>query len=139
MGGSVKPYPRARSSGWFFFLVLQCLVTKAFQGGKNSNRLSLIYFFFFQSPILGGFLTLYTSSSFILALHLLIMQDATSVLVSSAAFSNFLWVAATKVYYSGGYFLINAARSFSCGHLMRRWQLFLELLLHHAPMAGPQC
>ena len=24
-----------------------------------------------------------------------------------------------------------------CGHLMWRWQLLLELLLHHAPMAGP--
>ena len=44
----MKPYPRARSLGWFFFLVLQCLVTKAFQGGKNSNRLSLISFFFFS-------------------------------------------------------------------------------------------
>ena len=55
MGGSVKPYPRARSSGWFFFLVLQCLVTKAFQGGKNSNRLSLISFFFFNLPFLEGF------------------------------------------------------------------------------------
>ena len=25
----------------------------------------------------------------------------------------------------------------SCGYLMRRWQPLLELLLHHAPMAGP--
>ena len=57
----MKPYPQARSKGWFFFLVLQCLVTKAFQGGKNSNRLSLISFFFFFSnlPFLEGFSVIY--------------------------------------------------------------------------------
>ena len=27
----------------------------------------------------------------------------------------------------------------SCGYLMLRWQPFLGLLLHHAPMAGPLC
>ena len=27
----------------------------------------------------------------------------------------------------------------SCGYLMRRWQPFLGLLLHHAPMASPLC
>ena len=99
------------------------------------SSLSPPLFLFFS----GGFLTLYIPFELILALHLLIMHVATRVVIPSAAFSNFLWVAATKVYYPGGHFLINAARSFSCGHLMRRWQLHLELLLHHAPMAGPQC
>ena len=108
VGGSVKLYPRAWFEGWFFFLVLQCLVTKAFQDGTNSNRLPSINF---SCPILGGFLTLYTSFPLILALHLLIMQVATWVLVPSATFSNFLWVAATKVILFRGHFLINAVKS----------------------------
>ena len=110
-GGSVKVYPRAWFEDWFFFLVLQCL--EAFQGGKNSNPLSLISFF--RPPIPGGLLTLYTSSPRILALHLLIMQVATWVFVSSATFFNLLWVAATKVILFKGHFLINAARSSAMG------------------------
>ena len=108
VGGSVKLYPRAWFEGWFFFLVLQCLVTKAFQDGTNSNRLPSINF---SCPIPGGFLTLYTSFPLILALHLLIMQVATWVLIPSATFSNFLWVAATKVILFKGHFLINAVKS----------------------------
>ena len=75
----------------------------------------------------------------ILALHLLIMQVTSRVLVPTAAFPNLLWVAATKAALFRGHFLINAARTFSCGHLMRRWQFLLELLLHQAIMADPLC
>ena len=45
MGGRVKVYPQAWSKDWFFFFVLRCLVTEAFQGGESSNRLPSIYFF----------------------------------------------------------------------------------------------
>ena len=55
MGGRVKVYPRAWSEDWFLFLVLRRLVTEAFQGGKNSNRLPSIYFFFYP-PFLEGLL-----------------------------------------------------------------------------------
>ena len=54
MGGRVKIYPWAWFDDWFFFLVLRCLVTEAFQGGKNSNRLPSISFF--DSPFLEGLL-----------------------------------------------------------------------------------
>ena len=112
VGGSVKLYPRAWSEDWFFFLVLQSLVTKAFQDGTNSNRLPSINLL---SCIPGGFLMLYTSFLLILALDLLIMQVTTWVFIPSAAFSNFLWVAATKVILFRGHFLINVARSLVVG------------------------
>ena len=54
MGGNVKLYPRAWSKDWLFFLILQCLVTKAFQGGKNSNCLSFLSLFP-PLPFLEGF------------------------------------------------------------------------------------
>ena len=54
MGGRVKVYPWAWFEDWFFFLVLRCLVTEAFQGGKNSNHLPSISFF--DSPFLEGLL-----------------------------------------------------------------------------------
>ena len=69
----------------------------------------------FLIPFPRGFLTLYTPFSLILALHLLIMQVATRVLVPSAAFPNFLWVAATKVVLFRGHFLINATKSLVVG------------------------
>ena len=112
VGGSVKLYPRAWSEDWFFFLVLQSLVTKTFQDGTNSNRLPSINLL---SCIPGGFLMLYTSFLLILALDLLIMQVTTWVFIPSAAFSNFLWVAATKVILFRGHFLINVARSLVVG------------------------
>ena len=51
----------------------------------------------------------------ILALNLLIMQVATWVLVPSATFLNFLWVAATNIVLFRGHFLINAARLLGVG------------------------
>ena len=69
----------------------------------------------FSIPFPRRFLTLYTPFSLILALHLLIMQVATWVLVPSTAFPNFLWVAATKAILLRGHFLINAAKSLVMG------------------------
>ena len=63
----------------------------------------------------GTFLTLYTSFSLMLAFHFVDMQVFTWVLVPSAALSNFLWVAATKVVLFRGHFLINVARSLAVG------------------------
>ena len=69
----------------------------------------------FSIPFPGGFLTLYIHFQLILALHLLIMQVTTRVLVSSAAFLNFLWVATTKAVLLRDHFFINAARSLVVG------------------------
>ena len=66
---------------------------------------------FSRSPILGGFLSLYTFFQSILTLHLLIVQVITRVLVPSATFPNPLWVAVTKAALFKGHFLINAART----------------------------
>ena len=62
-----------------------------------------------------GLLTLYIPFQLILALHLLIIQVTSRVLVPSAAFPNLLWVTATKVALFGGHFLINAARTLVVG------------------------
>ena len=73
----------------------------------------LLFSFFFS--FLEGFLHYISPFSLILALHLLIMQVATWVLVPSAAFPNLLWVAATKIVLFRGHFLINAARLLGVG------------------------
>ena len=105
----------------------------SFGGSKSCNRLSFIsllsssflfpfsppslppFFSLFLSVVLGGPLMLYTSFSLILAIHLLIMQVATWVSVSSVAFFNLLWVVANKVILFRSHFLINAAKLSATG------------------------
>ena len=108
-GEGRKFYPWASSKDWFFFLVLWWLATEAFGGGKSCDRL------FSSSLLPGGPFTLYISFSLILAVHLLVVQVATWVLVPFAAFFNLLWVAATKVILFRGHFFINAVRSSAVG------------------------
>ena len=91
----------------------------------------------------GRFLTLYTSFSLILALHLLIMQIVIWVLVPSTAFSNFLWVATTKVVLFRGHFLINAARllavDIQCGGDSFSWNCSSTILPWLAHCVSPFC
>ena len=112
------------------------LGNKGFEDDTNCYRLPS---FQFSAPFSSGSLTLYIPFQLILALHLLIMQVTSRVFVLLATFPNLLWVVATKAALFRDHFLINAARTFSYGHLMRRWQFLLELLLHQAPMADPLC
>ena len=55
----------------------------------------------------------------ILALHLLIIQATTWVLVPSDTLSGPLWVGATKVALFRGILYINAARKLAAEHLIR--------------------
>ena len=112
------------------------LGNKGFEDDTNCYRLPS---FQFSAPFSSGSLTLYIPFQLILALHLLIMQVTSRVFVLLATFPNLLWVVATKAALFRDHFLINAARTFSYGHLMWRWQFLLELLLHQAPMADPLC
>ena len=77
----------------------------------------------------------------ILALHLLIMQVVTRVLVPSAAFPNLLWVAVTKTVLLRGHFLINAARSLVvsiwCGGDSFSWNCFSTMLLWLSHCVSP--
>ena len=97
----------------------------------------------FSSPFPRGCLILYISFSLILALHLLIMQVATRMLVPSAASSNFLWVAATKVVLFKGHFLINVARSLVvgiyCGDDSFSWNCSSTMLPWLAHCVSPFC
>ena len=94
------PHPRS----FLFLLLLQCFVTKV------SKIIPIALVFPPQSRFLGGLLTLYIPFQLILALHLLIMQVTSQVLVSSTAFLNLLWVATTKAALFKGHFFINVAR-----------------------------
>ena len=95
------------------------------------NTISILYatmFFLSTSsppPFSGGFLTLYSPFWLILALHLLIMQVITRVLVPLNNFLNLLWVAVTKKTLFRGLFHINAARIFGGVHKM--WWLLPSL------------
>ena len=77
----------------------------------------------------------------ILALHLLIMQVVTWVLVPSAAFPNLPWVAATKTVLLRGHFLINAARSLVVGIWCEcdsfSWNCFSTMLLWLSHCVSP--
>ena len=105
-----------------------------------------------RSPILGGSLTLYTSLQSILALHLLIVQVTTRVLVPSATFPNPLWVAATKAALFRGHFLINAAKtlvgciqcrgdsfSLDCSCTIRLWVSYCTYPSHGGALGGCLC
>ena len=84
-----------------FLLILQCFVTKVSKIIQIARVL----------PFPRGLLTLYIPFQLILALHLLIMQVTSRVLVPLAALPNLLWVVATKAALFIGHFLINAART----------------------------
>ena len=135
-GGRVKVCPRAWSKDWLFFsLLLLCLVTKAFIGGRDCNRLPS----FFLSPLLGGQFPLYIPFPLILVVHLLIIHVATGVPVPSITPPQLAMSCGKQGGTIQGLFFHKYGQTVSCGHLMRRWQLLLELLLHHALIAVPLC
>ena len=97
---------------------------------------------FSQSPLYGGSLTLYSSLSMILALHLLIIQATTWVLIASDILSSPLWVKIANAALFRGLLHINAARKSAIEHSMRWQQLSLRYFLAsstfvmHAPIIG---
>ena len=76
-------------------------------------------FFSPPPPIPLRFLTLYTSHWLIFALHLLIIQTITWVLVLSDTISGPLWVGVVKAVLFRGLLHINAAKRVVVVHLMR--------------------
>ena len=72
------------------------------------------------------FLTLYTSPWLIFALHLLIIQTITWVLVLLDTIFGPLWVGVIKAVLFRGLFHINAARKLAAKHSMQWQQLFLR-------------
>ena len=88
----------------------------------------------FPSTLHGESLILYSYIWTILILHLLIIWVTTWVFVLSDTPSGLLWVEVAKTTLFRGFLHINAARVLVVEHLMRRQQLFLELLYRHAPV-----
>ena len=85
-------------------------------------------------PLSGGWiLTLYSLSQLILTFHLLIRQVTIWVLVPSVTFPHFLLVAITEATLFKGLFPSMWSGRLLV-HLMRRWRLFLEPLLHCTPV-----
>ena len=81
---------------------------------------------FFQTPLHGWSLTLYSSLWTILILHLLIIWAFTWVSVPSNTFSSFLWVVVVKATLFKGLFNINVARKVTAVYSMQWQQLFLR-------------
>ena len=118
-----------------FLLFLQCLVTKVFQDDINCNRLSSLRS---PPPFLEGFL--HNISPFrwswpSICWSCRSLLECLSHLPPSPTSCE---LQQPRQYYSGVISLL-MRQIISCGHLMWRWQILLELLLHHAPMAGPLC
>ena len=84
------------------------------------------------TPSLRRPLTLYSSLLTIMVLQLLVIHTYTWAHIPSATPSDVLWVAVTTIQESCPH---KWSQDVSCGYLMRRWQLVLELLFHCSPMA----
>ena len=80
-------------------------------------------------------IVIYLSLLFILLLYLSVIHAHPRVHVPSATLSGALWAVVAPIALSRGHIHINGV---NCWYLIRRWQLLLGLLLHHAPMASPQ-
>ena len=96
--GGVKVYSWASSEYEFFFF------------SSDTSRLELLGLFWTPLLLHEISLVIYLFAPFILAVHLLIMQVATWVSVTSNTSLNLLWGAVDRVTLFRGHFFINAAR-----------------------------
>ena len=97
----------------------------------------LWFFAIFPSLLFGAHtFSLYSPSWLILALHLLVRQVLISVSIPSTVPSYFLLVAKIEVTPSKCLFSLTGSGHWQV-HLMRRGRVFLDPILHPAPLWGP--
>ena len=85
-------------------------------------------------PSYGRSLTLYSSLWTILVLHLLVIHAYTSACLISHSFWRSVSCGDPDSTVQESY-AHKWGQNVSCGYLMRRWQLVLELFFHYSPMA----
>ena len=119
---------------WYSYRIKSCSLEESF----SWRRIGRLWFLaFFPSPFLGALtFTLYSPSWLILALHLLIRQVPTSVLVPSAVPSCFLLVAMIEVTLSRCLFSLTWLGRWRV-HLMRRGRIYPKPVSHRTPTWVP--
>ena len=119
---------------WYSYRIKSCSLEESFSWRWVGR---LWFLAFFPSPSFGvSTFTLYSPSWLILALHLLIRQVPTSILVPSAVLPCFLLVAMIEVTLSRRLFsLIWLGRLRA--HLMQRGRIYLEPIPHRTPTWVP--
>ena len=121
---------------WLFLLFLQRLVAKVLQDDANYNRLFYLQFF---DPL--SWRVSYVIYPILVDLGHPFVDHADRY--SSACPIYRLPKPSVSCNNQGstaqGSFPHYCGQIVSCGHLMRRWQLLLELLLHHTPMGLGLC